>query len=130
MKPKSPKNASSTPASKASKLRHEHEAEAGVAGALAGAAVGAIAGPPGALAGAIIGGAFGAGAAAALEQSSADASARNEELDAEMGVSGGDLGAPNLKHPPAKSGAYSAGSAGVSSDGASPAEGPIQEIDS
>jgi|SRR5580658_5000871 hypothetical protein len=128
MKSKNPKNANAT---RASKLRHEHEAEAGVAGALAGAAMGAVAGPPGALAGAIIGGAIGAGAAAALEQSSAEASVRNEELDAEIGVSGGDLGAPNLEHPPAKSGAYSAGSAGTSSSGdASPAEGPIQEVDS
>jgi hypothetical protein len=115
----------------ASKVRHEHEAEAGVAGALAGAAIGAIAGPPGALVGAVVGGAFGAGAAAALEKNSADESVRTAELDAEIGISGGDLGAPNLEHPPAQTGAYSAASAGAaSSTEGSAAEGPIQEVDS
>jgi hypothetical protein len=115
---------------KASKLRHQHEAEACVAGALAGATLGAIAGPPGAVAGAVLGGVFGAGAAAALERSAADASARNGVLDAEIGITGGDLGAPNLEHPPATSGAYSAASIGaMSSTDASPAEGPIQELD-
>jgi hypothetical protein len=128
MKAKREKDTSST---RASKVRHEHETEAGVAGALAGAALGGIAGPPGALAGAVLGGVFGAGAAAALEASSADESARTAELDAEIGITGGDLGAPNLEHPPAKTGAYSGASAGVtSSTGASPAEGPIQEVDS
>jgi hypothetical protein len=115
----------------ASKLRHEHEAEAGVAGALAGAALGAIAGPPGALAGAVLGGVFAAGAAAALEKNSADESARDAELDAEIGVTGGDLGAPNLEHPPAQTGAYSSASAGAtSSTGGAAAEGPIQDVDS
>jgi hypothetical protein len=115
----------------ASKLRHEHEAEAGVAGALAGAALGAIAGPPGALAGAVLGGVFAAGAAAAVEKNSADESARDAELDADIGVTGGDLGAPNLEHPPAQTGAYSSASAGAaSSTGGAAAEGPIQDVDS
>jgi hypothetical protein len=52
-------------------------------------------------------------------------------LDDEIGVSGGELGAPNLEHPPAKVGAYSGTSAGVSSEGGEqPAEGPMQTPES
>jgi phage tail tape-measure protein len=115
----------------ASKLLHEHEAEASVAGALGGAAMGAIAGPMGAVAGAIIGGALGAGSVAALASSAEDDKARNDALDAAIGVSEGEIGAPNLDHPAAVSGAYStASTGGSSSSGDSPAEGPIQEVDS
>lgn len=111
--------------------RHEHEAEAGVAGALAGAAMGAVAGPPGAAAGAVIGGVVGALAASAVEKDAAERTAEDRELDAEIGVSGGDLGAPNLKHPPAKRGLYSAGSAGAGAmSDAAPAEGPMQPPES
>jgi hypothetical protein len=120
-----------TKARKASKRRHEHEAEAGAGGAIAGASMGAIAGPPGALVGAAIGGAVGALAGALLDRSSTERATREDELDREIGVSGGDLGSPNLEHPPAKSGLYSAASAGASSTtGTSPAEGPIQSPDS
>jgi hypothetical protein len=116
---------------KASTARHEHEAEAGVAGALAGATLGAIGGPPGAVAGAIIGGVAGAMAVAAAERNSSARAAEDEKLDAEIGVSGGELGAPNLKHPPPISGAYSAGSAGAgATTDSSPAEGPIPSADS
>lgn len=111
--------------------RHEHEAEAGVAGALAGAAMGAIGGPPGAAAGAVIGGIVGAVAAGIAEKDSADRAALDRELDAEIGVSGGELGAPNLKHPPAETGAYSGASSGVGVPGESgPAEGPMQNPES
>jgi outer membrane lipoprotein SlyB len=120
-----------TAAVKASKHRHEREAEGGAAGAIAGASMGAIAGPPGVLAGAVIGGVVGAVAGAVLDRSSTERAARAGELDAEIGVSGGELGAPNLEHPPAKSGLYSAASTGTgSSTDASPAEGPIQAPDS
>ena len=102
------------------------EAETGVAGAVAGAAVGAIAGPPGIAAGAAIGAVAGAIAGRALEVDSARQAAHERELDAEIGVTEGTLGAPNLKHPPAERGAYSAASAGVTGDGGQPAEGPIQ----
>ena len=116
---------------KAATRRHEHEAEGGVAGALAGAAMGAIAGPPGAVAGAVIGGIVGAMATGALERGEAERAAVDRELDAEIGVSGGELGAPNLKHPPAKRGLYSAASsgAGAMSD-STPAEGPMQPPES
>jgi phage tail tape-measure protein len=113
---------------KAGKGRVVHEAEGGASGALAGAVLGAGAGPPGIVAGAIIGGVVGTLAGAALDSESSRKSSRTRELDAEIGVSKGELGAPNLEHPPAKIGAYSAASSGVaSSSGEDPAEGPMQQ---
>jgi phage tail tape-measure protein len=106
-----------------------HEAEAGVAGAVAGAAVGAAAGPPGIAAGAAIGAVAGAIAGRALEVEAERQAEHDRKLDAEIGVTEGSLGAPNLKHPPAERGAYSGASAGVTSDGATPAEGPMQVPD-
>ena len=90
--------------------------------------MGAVAGPPGAIAGAVVGAIAGAVAGRAAEQTDESRAAEDRELDGEIGVSGGELGAPNLKHPPAKIGAYSGGSAGVSpsSGDEEPAEGPIQ----
>jgi hypothetical protein len=115
------------------KQREPHVArdtEGVAAGMVVGGAVGAIAGPPGIVAGAIIGGAAGAVAAVALERDADRQATRTRELDAEIGVSGGDLGAPNLKHPRPTVGAYSASSAGVStSGGEDPAEGPMQTPD-
>jgi hypothetical protein len=104
-----------------------HEAEGVASGAAAGAVLGAGAGPAGVVAGALIGGAVGAVAASALEKDAARKEARTRELDEQIGVIGGDLGAPNLKHPPAGVGAYSAASVGVqtSGDDGEPAEGPI-----
>jgi outer membrane lipoprotein SlyB len=84
----------------AAMLRMEHEAEAGALGALGGAVAGAGAGLPGALVGAAVGAIAGAIAGAALDSADSDRSARTRKLDAEIGVSGGDLGAPNLLHPP------------------------------
>ncbi|MDB4942195.1 MAG: hypothetical protein JWP97_1729 [Labilithrix sp.] len=119
------------PDEKTASRRHQHEAEGGLGGALAGAAVGAIAGPPGALAGAIIGGVVGALAVAAVDQDLGDQAAVDRQLDADIGVSGGDLGAPNLRHPPAVRGVYSAQSAGASGEaGSSPPEGPMQTPES
>lgn len=116
---------------KAATSRHEHEAEAGLAGALAGAAMGGIGGPPGAAAGAVIGGIVGAMAAGVAEKNSAYRAMIDRELDAEIGVSRGDVGAPNVKHPPPKAGLYSSASsgAGLSGDSA-PAEGPMQTPES
>jgi phage tail tape-measure protein len=108
------------------KRRIAHEAEGGASGALAGAVVGAAAGPPGIVAGAILGGVAGALAGAVLDQESSASEQRTRELDADIGVSGGDLGAPNLKHPPPTSGAYSEASSGVAPAEEAPAEGPIQ----
>ena len=120
-----PKKITSTRPSK-----HVHVAEdvAGVAAAVTvGSVVGAVAGPPGMLAGGVIGAAVGAIAAVGLEIDSARKEARTRTLDEEIGVTGGALGAPNLQHPPAVRGTYSAGAAGaVSASGEDPAEGPMQ----
>jgi hypothetical protein len=104
-----------------------HEVEGGASGALAGAAFGAAAGLPGMVAGAVMGGIAGALSGVALDIESLRQTARTRALDAEIGVSEGELGAPNLDHLPAKVGAYSAASAGTSSSsgGDEPAEGPI-----
>ncbi|AKU99929.1 hypothetical protein AKJ09_06593 [Labilithrix luteola] len=107
--------------------RHEHEAEGGIAGALVGVAAGAIAGPPGMIAGAIIGAIVGALAAMALETETVLRAERERELDDTIGVTEGDIGAPNLEHPPPTSGMYSPSSCGVDTwVGGVVAEGPFQ----
>jgi phage tail tape-measure protein len=104
-----------------------HEAEGTGLGALAGAAIGAAAGPPGIVAGAIIGGLAGAATGAALDSESTRQRDHDRDLDKQIGVTDEELGAPNLKHPPAKIGAYSvASTGGGSSPPAQPAEGPMQ----
>ena len=104
-----------------------HDAEGAASGAVVGAAVGAMAGPAGVVAGAIIGAAAGALAVEAMGTESDRRAAHNAELDEGIGVMGGDLGAPNLKHPPAKVGASSAAAVGAGATSADePAEGPMQ----
>jgi hypothetical protein len=107
------------------RTRRVHELEAAAGGAVAGALAGALAGPPGAIAGAVIGAAAGAVAESAVERDGAVARARDAQLDKEIGVTAGDIGAPNLKHPPAKVGAYSAAALGLSGGGHPSANGPI-----
>ncbi len=103
------------------------EAEGTGLGALAGAAIGAAAGPPGMVAGALIGGLVGGVTGAALDSESARERDHDRDLDKQIGVTEGELGAPNLKHPPAKRGAFSSASiGGVSSSEQQPAEGPMQ----
>jgi hypothetical protein len=87
-----------------------------------------MAGPPGIAAGAAIGAVAGAMAESVVGRDR-DKSARDDaRLDAEIGVSGGELGAPNLLHPPARVGAYSSASVGAGRrGGGTPAEGPISE---
>jgi hypothetical protein len=110
-----------------SRGRHMHEVEGGASGAVVGAVFGSAAGPPGMVAGAIIGGIAGTLTGAGLDTEGSRRDARTRDLDAAIGVSEGDLGAPNLKHPPAKIGAYSGASAGAgSASGVEPAEGPMQ----
>ena len=112
------------------KKRHEREIEGGGGGAIAGAAVGSLAGPPGAAVGAVIGAVAGAIMGAAFEDGEASKDAEERKLDEETGVSGGEMGAPNLKHPPAKVGAYSGASSGAgassSEEDEESAEGPMQ----
>ncbi len=76
-----------------------HEAEGAATGALAGAVLGVVAGPPGMVAGAILGAAAGAVAGAALDSEASSDAAHTRELDAVIGVSGGDIGEPSLRHP-------------------------------
>jgi phage tail tape-measure protein len=105
----------------------EREAGGGVAGALAGAALGAIAGPPGVAVGAVLGAVAGSIAEVTIERNSAAKQTENDKLDAQIGVSGGELGAPNLEHPAATLGAYSGSSAGTNqAESEDPADGPIQ----
>ena len=86
-----------------------------------------MAGPGGAAAGAVIGGVVGAFVAKIGDEEAERVSVHDGELDAAIGVTGGDLGAPNLKHPPAIRGTYSAGASGASSGGGtSTSSGPMQ----
>jgi hypothetical protein len=112
-----------------SRRRIAHEIEGAAGGAVVGAIGGAIAGPAGVVAGAVLGGLAGAAAENALEEEDLQRDSRSRELDAEIGVTDGDLGAPNLEHPPARIGAYSAASAGAGQASHAPAEGPMQSID-
>ena len=107
----------------------EHELEAGATGALAGAVFGAAAGPPGIAVGAVVGAIAGALAGSTLDQEADAEAERTSELDDAIGVTKGDLGAPNLRHPAAKIGAYSGasvGRGGAGEQGATPAEGGIE----
>ncbi len=109
-----------------------HETEGAAAGMALGAVVGAAAGAPGAVAGALIGAVTGALTAAGLDRGAERQAEHTRELDEEIGVMGGDLGAPNLKHPPStvRAGICSAASAGAdTSGGGQPAEGPMQSPD-
>lgn len=107
--------------------RHEHELEGGVAGALVGVVGGAVAGPPGMIAGAVIGGVVGALAAMALETENVLRAERERDLDDTIGITAGDIGAPNLEHPPPRSAAYSPSSCGIEASGPYvAAEGPFQ----
>jgi hypothetical protein len=110
--------------------RTAEEAGGGALGAAAGAMIGAVGGPAGAVVGAILGGVAGAMGGAAMDTEAARVSENDEKLDAEIGVSGGEMGAPNLKHPPAKVGAYSSASAGGGARTSNaPANGPMQSPD-
>jgi hypothetical protein len=82
------------------------------------------------VAGAVLGAVAGGVAAIAMDNDADRKAAHTQELDEEIGVMGGDLGAPNLQHPPAKVGAYSVAASGAgTSGGDTPAEGPMQTPD-
>jgi hypothetical protein len=104
-----------------------HEAGGAAAGAIAGAAVGAIGGPPGVVVGAVLGGVVGAIITKVSDEEAERKSFHDGELDEAIGVRGGEIGAPNLEHPPAVLGLYSAASSGAGSAGgeAHSAEGPM-----
>jgi uncharacterized protein YcfJ len=78
------------------------EAQAGVmVGAIAGAVLGAIAGPPGVAAGAAFGAAIGGVAGAALDRVDAARDKRERELDDEIGITRGNMGAYPVHIPQA-----------------------------
>ena len=112
--------------------KHKHPTETIVAatGTIAGAVVGAIAGPVGAVAGAIVGGAAGVAAGAVIEREEERAWQHDEKLDEEIGVYDGTLGAAPPNAPPARIGAFSAGSSGAGARPSEPpASGPIPEAE-
>ncbi len=76
-------------------------------GAAAGGVTGSIAGPPGALAGALIGAAVGAAAGAVVDSAAQAEAAHDRELDDEIGVTKGNIGAASPDAPPARVGAFS-----------------------
>jgi hypothetical protein len=93
---------------RAASRRQLHRVQGGMVGGLTGAGLGLLAGGPvGAIAGLAIGGAVGALTAWALDANAVEAAWHDQQLDADIGVTNGDLGSPNLEHPPAKIGAFS-----------------------
>jgi hypothetical protein len=100
-------------------------------GLAAGVAFGSAAGPHGAITGAILGGIAGTLAGAALDNAAARQAQHEEELDRVIGVIGGELGAPNLDHPPPlRGGWYSLESLGAQADESpAPSEGPMPPAD-
>jgi hypothetical protein len=109
--------------------KHASVVPIGLEGAVAGAAVGSIAGPVGVIAGTALGGLFGAMADEVLEKDQRLSEARDAELDAEIGVVGGDIGAAPAGQPPPRFGSYSAPSSGAPGPTGSSSEGPLQEVD-
>lgn len=107
---------------------HPVEAMGAALGAVGGAATGAaMAGPLGAIAGAVIGAAMGASSGWAADKHSQEEASAEAELDEEIGVGGGPIGVPGLRHPPSKVAAPSAAALGIASDsGSADAEGPMQ----
>ncbi len=105
---------------------HREEEVLVVSGAVTGAATGAIAGPPGMVAGAVIGAAVGAVIGYALDREDARKESHDAELDRDIGVTEGDLGAAPEDQPEATVGAYSSASAGGGAGSSSVSEGPLQ----
>jgi hypothetical protein len=108
--------------------RKRYEIGGGAVGALCGAGLGGlVAGPPGAAVGAIIGAGMGGLTAWASHSEIEAAADRDSQLDIDIGVTGPELGAPGLRHPPAQIGAFSkeASGAGGTSLESTEASGPI-----
>jgi phage tail tape-measure protein len=76
------------------KPSHVHGGEAGaIAGEVAGGVLGSAAGPAGAVAGMVVGAAVGALVGEVLDHEATRAHVHDEELDEDIGVRGGNLGA-------------------------------------
>jgi phage tail tape-measure protein len=98
------------------------------AGAAAGALAGTLAGPVGMAIGAVIGGFVGGAAGVAVETAETEKSAHDEQLDRDIGVSGGNLGEAAAGQPPS-TGRFHAASLGVSDAAQESSDGPIQNVD-
>ena len=108
------------------------EAIFAAAASLTGATIGIIAGPAGVVAGAIIGSVVGAAAGAMVSDSNNRRWHHDDELDHDIGVYDGAIGAAPPDAPPVRIGAFSSGSAGAAGARPStppPNEGPMQEIE-
>ena len=95
------------------------------AGAAAGAIAGTIAGPIGMAIGAVIGGFVGGAAGVAVETADQEQSLRDEELDRQIGVSGGNIGEASPAQPPSQ-GRFQAAALGGSDAGPESSDRPIQ----
>jgi outer membrane lipoprotein SlyB len=83
------------------KPSHTHGGEVGaIAGEVVGGVLGSAAGPVGAITGMIVGAAAGALVGEVLEREANRAHVHDEELDDEIGVTSGDLGAARSAKPP------------------------------
>ena len=100
-----------------------------IAGEVAGAVLGSAGGPAGTVAGMVLGGMAGALTGEVLDRESIRSEVHERELDDEIGVTHGDLGAAQPHAPPARRGTPSAASCGATDGGGTPAEGPIQSLD-
>lgn len=101
-------------------------------GIVAGAALGAFAGPVGLVAGAIGGSIVGAVLAIGHNRQIHLEALEEERIDRELGIIGGDIGAPNLHHPPPSIGGLyhssSLGMGGATDEGPILAGGPINPV--
>jgi hypothetical protein len=75
-------------------VRVAREGASAAGGAFAGAILGIPGGPPGAIMGAVLGAAVGLTVDEMLDDASATRRAADDDLDDEIGINGGDLGAP------------------------------------
>ncbi|HEY1957344.1 MAG TPA: hypothetical protein VGH28_17115 [Polyangiaceae bacterium] len=116
---------------KKNKLGKNHRTEEIVAasGTVAGAMFGSMVGPVGTVAGAIVGGVVGAGAGVYLEDRAERERWHEDELDEDIGVYDGTLGAAPEDAPPPRIGAFSAEASGGERQSHPPSEGPIQDLD-
>jgi hypothetical protein len=99
------------------------------AGVAAGALTGVIAGPPGAVIGAVLGGAVSVAAGVIRHKEARQERAHDEQLDRDIGVSGGHIGEAQLDQPLPRHGLFHADVLGISSPGVEPSDGIIQNVD-
>lgn len=99
------------------------------AGAAAGALTGAIAGPPGAVIGAVLGGAAGVAAGVLRKEEACEERRHDEQLDRDIGVSGGHIGEASPDQPPSRHGLFHSDVLGISSPGREDSDGIIQNVD-